>query len=75
MAYLVLKGCVINGQKTSAGDVVDSIGVDEKNTLLAMQRIEEVTVKAAPVETNRSVGLDESDTPTPKRRARSRREG
>ena len=74
MAYLVLKGCVINGQKTSAGDVVDSIGVDEKNTLLAMQRIEEVTVKAAPVETNRSVGLDESDTPTRKRRARSRRE-
>tara|TARA_R110001632_G_scaffold151483_1_gene269081 strand:- start:9012 stop:9239 length:228 start_codon:yes stop_codon:yes gene_type:complete len=72
LAYLVLKGCVINGQKTSAGDVVDSIGVDEKNTLLAMQRIEEVSVKPAPVETNRSVGLEESDGPAPKRRRRIR---
>ncbi len=74
MPYLVLKGCVIDGKKTSAGDVVDSIGVDEKNALLAMQRIEEVAAKAPPVETNRSVGLDKSDTPAPKRRGRSRRE-
>ena len=46
--------------------------MDEKNTLLAMQRIEEVSVKPAPVETNRSVGLEESDGPAPKRRRRIR---
>lgn len=65
---------MIDGQKTSAGDVVDSIGVDEKNALLAMRRVEEVAAKAPPVEANRSVGLDKSDSPAPKRRGRPRRE-
>jgi hypothetical protein len=74
LPYLVLKGCVIDGKKASAGDVVDSIGVDEKNALLAMHRIEEVAAKSAPAETNRSVGLEKSDNPAPKRRGRPRRE-
>lgn len=74
MPYLVLKSCVIDGEKTSAGDVVDSIGVDEKNALLSMSRIEEIAVKAPVAETNRSVGLDKSDNPAPKRRGRPRRE-
>lgn len=65
---------MIDGEKTSAGDVVDSIGVDEKNALLSMSRIEEIAVKAPVAETNRSVGLDKSDNPAPKRRGRPRRE-
>ena len=65
---------MIDGKKTSAGDVVDSIGVDEKNALLSIGRIEEVATKAPPVETDRSVGLGKSDNPAPKRRGRSRRE-
>lgn len=65
---------MIDGKKASAGDVVDSIGVDEKNVLLAMGRIEEIAVKAPAAETNRSVGLDKSDNPAPKRRGRLRRE-
>ncbi len=74
MPHLVLKGCVIDGKKASAGDVIDSIGVDEKNALLAMHRIEEIAVKAPPAETNRSVGLGKSDNPAPRRRGRPRRE-
>ncbi len=65
---------MIDGKKASAGDVVDSIGVDEKNALLAMHRIEEIAVKAPPAETNRSVGLGKSDNPAPRRRGRPRRE-
>lgn len=65
---------MIDGKKTSAGDVVDSIGVDEKNALLSISRIEEIAVKAPAAETNRSVGLGKSDNPAPKRRGRPRRE-
>lgn len=74
MPYLILKNCVAAGARRNAGDVVDSIGEDEARSLINMGRVELVEVAAKPVETNRSVGLEVSEEPAPKRRGRPRRE-
>lgn len=74
MPYLILKNCVAAGARRSAGDVVDNIGEDEARSLINMGRVELVKVAAKPVETNRSIGLEVSDEPAPKRRGRPRRE-
>lgn len=75
MPYLILKNCVAAGARRSAGDVIDDISEDEARSLVNMGRVEFVEVAAKPVETNRSVGLEASETPAPKRRRRARSEG
>jgi hypothetical protein len=74
LPYLILKNCVAAGARRNAGDVIDNIGDDEARSLISMGRVELVEVAAKPVETNRSVGLEVSEEPAPKRRGRPRRE-
>lgn len=61
MSYLVLKGCVADGQSRSVGDVIE-LSEQEGKSLTAMGRVQEVTVsKDAPAD--RSVALETSDAP------------
>lgn len=69
MKYLVLKGTVIGGSASQAGDVVE-VPESEVKALLAMKRIAEVAEKPAAT-TNRAVGLD--DDTKPKKRGRPKK--
>jgi hypothetical protein len=69
MKYLVLKGTVIGGSATQAGDVVE-VPESEVKALLAMKRIAEVAEKPTAT-TNRAVGLD--DDTKPKKRGRPKK--
>ena len=70
MPYVVLRNCVAGGERRSAGDVIE-LGVDEAASLIAMGRVEPVEVKEAE-QSDRSVGLETSDAPAPKKRGRKR---
>ena len=73
MSYLVLKSCIANGKRVSAGDIIDNvdIGDAEVRVLLAMGRIERSVAQAeVSGRSNRSVGLTASDAPAPKKRGR-----
>jgi hypothetical protein len=74
LPYLILKNCVAAAARRRAGDIVHDISDDEARSLVNMGRVEFVEAAAKPVETNRSVGLETSETPTPKRRRRTRSE-
>ena len=69
MPYLILKSCFADGQRRSAGDVID-LGVDEARELLAMGRVSAAPDEKPVKETNRSVGL-QADAASPlKKRGR-----
>tara|TARA_R100001015_G_scaffold12560_1_gene5365 strand:- start:900 stop:1172 length:273 start_codon:yes stop_codon:yes gene_type:complete len=68
MKYLILTDTVANKEKVKAGDVVE-LPVDEGRALVGYGKAEEYKGKAKK-ETNRSVGLEESDAPKPKKRTK-----
>jgi hypothetical protein len=66
--YLVIKATVINSESVNPGDVVEieeSIG----NELVYYGKVEEHTGKSK--KTDRSVGLESSEVPAPKKRTKS----
>lgn len=68
MKYLILTDTVANKEKVKAGDVIE-LSADEGRVLVGYGKAEEHKGKAKK-ETNRSVGLEESDTPKPKKRSK-----
>ena len=68
MKYLILTDTVANKEKVKAGDVVE-LSADEGRVLVGYGKAEEHKGKPKK-ETNRSVGLEESDTPKPKKRTK-----
>ena len=68
MKYLILTDTVANKEKVKAGDVVE-LSADEGRVLVGYGKAEEHKGKAKK-ETNRSVGLEESDAPKPKKRTK-----
>jgi len=66
MKFKVLKGCVIDGQSRSKGDVVS---VDSAEELKALMGIGRIAPHDEPVIEDRSVGLEDK----PKRRGRQRK--
>lgn len=72
--YIVLKPTIAGGQRRSAGDIIE-LPVDEAAALLAAKRVEVAPEKpkSAPVNADRSVALEESDAPAPKKRTYTRK--
>ena len=68
MKYLILSDTVANKEKVKAGDVVE-LSVDEGRSLVGYGKAEEYKGKPKK-ETNRSVGLEKSETPKPKKRSK-----
>ena len=65
MKYLILTDTVANKEKVKAGDVVE-LPVDEGRSLVGYGKAEEYKGKPKK-ETNRSVGLEKSETKVKKR--------
>jgi len=65
--FEVIKGTVINGKPRRIGDIVD-VKPEEVKELMAMGRI--IPASEPVVQENRSVGLEVSETPKPKKRGR-----
>lgn len=72
--YIILKPTVAAGQRRNAGDIVDLSAAEAAN-LLALGRVEVAPAKpkAAPVKADRSVALETSDAPAPKKRGRAKK--
>tara|TARA_Y100001937_G_scaffold61226_1_gene83885 strand:+ start:605 stop:856 length:252 start_codon:yes stop_codon:yes gene_type:complete len=68
MKYLILSDTVANKEKVKAGDVVE-LHVDEGRALIGYGKAEEYKGKPKK-ETNRSVGLEKSEAPKPKKRSK-----
>ena len=68
MKYLILTDTVANKEKVKAGDVVE-LPVDEGRSLVGYGKAEEYKGKPKK-ETNRSVGLEKSETSKPKKRSK-----
>jgi|TARA_R110001599_G_scaffold92688_3_gene242431 hypothetical protein len=70
MKILILADTIANKQKVSVGDVIE---VDrlEGQDLIGYKKAS-VFVGKEKKETNRSIGLESSDQPTPKKRARKK---
>ena len=68
MKYLILSDTVANKEKVKAGDVVE-LSVDEGRSLVGYGKAEEYKGKPKK-ETNRSVGLEKSEAPKPKKRTK-----
>ena len=68
MKYLILSDTVANKEKVKAGDVVE-LPVDEGRSLIGYGKAEGYKGKPKK-ETNRSVGLEKSETPKPKKRSK-----
>jgi hypothetical protein len=68
MKYLILSDTVANKEKVKAGDVVE-LPIDEGTSLVGYGKAEEYKGKPKK-ETNRSVGLEKSETPKPKKRSK-----
>ncbi len=68
MKYLILTDTVANKEKVKAGDVVE-LSVDEGRSLVGYGKAEEYKGKPKK-ETNRSVGLEKSETSKPKKRSK-----
>lgn len=69
MTYLVLKSTFAGGVRLNAGDIVE-LSAGEATPLLASGRLTEVAQSPKAEVQDRSVGLDASDAPAPKKRAR-----
>lgn len=69
--YLILKDTMAAGQKVSAGDIVE-LNEDIGNQLVGYHKAEETTSKpkTKSIKVDRSVGLESSDAPAPKKRAK-----
>ena len=68
MKYLILSDTVANKEKVKAGDVVE-LPVYEGRSLVGYGKADEY--KGTPKKvTNRSVGLEKSETPKPKKRSK-----
>ena len=65
MKYLILRDTVVKGDRVSAGDVVD-IDIDLGRQLIGYGKAEEYKGKPKK-ESNRSVGLEKSETKVKKR--------
>lgn len=68
MKYLILTDTVANKEKVKAGDVVE-LPVDEGRSLVGYGKAEEYKGKPKK-ETNRSIGLEKSETSKPKKRSK-----
>jgi hypothetical protein len=68
MKYLILTDTVANKEKVKAGDVVE-LPIDEGRSLVGYGKAEEYKGKPKK-ETNRSVGLEKSETTKPKKRSK-----
>ena len=68
MKYLILQDTIANKEKVKAGDVVE-LSIDEWRSLVGYGKAEEYKGKPKK-ETNRSVGLEKSETPKPKKRSK-----
>ena len=68
MKYLILSDTVANKEKVKAGDVVE-LPIDEGRSLVGYGKAEEYKGKPKK-ETNRSEGLEKSETPKPKKRSK-----
>ena len=68
MKYLILSDTVANKEKVKAGDVVE-LHIDEGRSLVGYGKAEEYKGKPKK-ETNRSVGLEKSETTKPKKRSK-----
>ena len=68
MKILILSNTVVNNEKVKSGDVVD-VEVAEARALIGYGKAEEFKGKPKK-ETNRSVGLEKSETPKPKKRSK-----
>ena len=67
--YLILKDTMAAGKKVSAGDIVE-LNEDVGNQLVGYHKAEETTSKPKTTKVDRSVGLESSDVPTPKKRSK-----
>ena len=65
MKYLILQDTVANKEKVKAGDVVE-LSIDEGRSLVGYGKAEEYKGKPKK-ESNRSVGLEKSETKVKKR--------
>ena len=65
MKYLILQDTVANKEKVKAGDVIE-LSIDEGRSLVGYGKAEEYKGKPKK-ETNRSVGLEKSETKVKKR--------
>tara|TARA_R110000803_G_scaffold335_1_gene1210 strand:- start:3 stop:266 length:264 start_codon:yes stop_codon:yes gene_type:complete len=69
--YLILKDTMAAGLKVYVGDIVE-LNEDIGNQLVGYHKAEETTLKpkAKSTKVDRSVGLESSDAPAPKKRAK-----
>jgi len=69
MPYLITKACMAGGKRCAAGDIVE-LSEAEGRSLILMGRADKAPVIEKPKISDRSIALDKSDTPAPKKRAR-----
>ena len=65
----LLYNLVLDNKKVKAGDIVE-LSDEEGNTLIGYKKAELSTVKETKKKTDRSVGLEKSETPSPKKRSK-----
>jgi hypothetical protein len=65
--YLILSDTVADKKNVKAGDIVE-LNIDEGKTLINYGKAEISTAKEIKKESNRSVGLETSEAPAPKKR-------
>ncbi len=67
--YLILSDTLADNKKVKAGDTVE-LSDDEGAILVGYKKAELSTVKETKKKTDRSVGLEKSETPSPKKRSK-----
>jgi hypothetical protein len=67
--FLILSDTIADGKKVKAGDVVE-LSSAVGDALIGYKKAEPYTKKETKKEANRSVGLEKSDTPKPKKRSK-----
>jgi hypothetical protein len=67
--YLILSDTLADNKKVKAGDVIE-LSEAEGNILIGYKKAEIATVKETKKKSDRSVGLEKSETPTLKKRTK-----
>ena len=67
--YLILSDTLADNKKVKAGDVVE-LSDDEGAVLVSYRKAELHTAKETKKKADRSVGLEKSETPSPKKRSK-----
>ena len=67
--YLILSYTLADNKTVKAGDIVE-LSDEEGITLIGYKKAELSTVKETKKKTDRSVGLENSETPSPKKRSK-----